>query len=492
LETITKEEKAIIDYNGERRDEVIEPITNFFNTRIQKDYNRGNTQIGGMLTATNRFINDSTLNFLPNSAYTGGLDFANYWNEKSYFLTARATFSIVNGSNEAITALQESPQHYFQRPDSQHLNVDTTLTSLVGSGGTIEGGKIGGGHWTYSSRFMWRSPGLELNDMGYLRYADALSITARGEYRIWEPIGIFRSFNISSSTWWGWDYSGLQLYSGINLRLQMQFMNYFRIRTGIHREGYDIDRHELRGGPSLKVPGSWGTFISVSSDDRKNFILELFSRVRFGDDDYQQSRSFGMELAYHPFDFLEISFEPSYTFSESYVIYIDEFEQQDLNHSLVYLVSSIDKEFVNFDFRINLGITPNLSIQYWGQPFLFSGDYYDFKKVINTSSSNWQDQYYAFNQSDIDFNDPYDTYTIHDGSNTYTFENPDFSFFEFRSNLVMRWEYLPGSTAYLVWSQGRTGDDPNGDFSLSDNISKLVQIKPHNVILLKLSYRFSY
>ena len=147
---------------------------------------------------------------------------------------------------------------------------------------------------------------------------------------------------------------------------------------------------------------------------------------------------------------------------------------------------------MNFDFRINLGITPNLSIQYWGQPFLFSGDYYDFKKVINTSSSNWQDQYYAFNQSDIDFNDPYDTYTIHDGSNTYTFENPDFSFFEFRSNLVMRWEYLPGSTAYLVWSQGRTGDDPNGDFSLSDNISKLVQIKPHNVILLKLSYRFSY
>jgi hypothetical protein len=492
LETITKEEKAIIDYNGERRDEVIEPITNFFNTRVQKDYNRGNTQIGGMLTATNRFINDSALNFLPNSAYTGGLDFANYWNEKSYFLTALATFSIVNGSTEAITALQESPQHYFQRPDSDHLNVDTTLTRLTGSGGTIEVGKIGGGHWTYSGRFMWRSPGLELNDMGYLRYADAINITAYAEYRIWEPIGILRSFNISSTTWRAWDYSGVRLHSGINLRIQMQLMNYFRVRTGMYREGYDIDRHELRGGPSLKVPGSWGTFISVTSDDRKRFVLEMFSRFQFGDDDYQQSNSFGMELAYRPFDFLELSFEPSYTFSESDVIYIDKFEEQDLNHSIVYLVSAIDKEFVNFDFRINVGITPNLSIQYWGQPFLFSGDYYDFKKVINASFTNWQDQYYTFNQIDIDFNDSYDTYTIHDGSNAYTLENPDFSFFEFRSNLVVRWEYLPGSTAYLVWSQGRTGDDPNGNFSLSDNISKLAQITPHNVIHLKLSYRFSY
>ena len=489
LESLTKEEKAIIDNNGDQRREVIEPMTNFFNTRIQKDLNEGNTQIGGMFTATNRFISDSTLNFLPTSAYTSGIDFSNFWMDKSYYLSAKATVSIVNGSKEAISEIQESPQHYFQRPDASHLKVDTTITSLRGSGGTVEGGKVGGGHWSMGGWTTWRSPGLELNDMGYMRQSDFINQVVWAGYRIWEPFSIFRSVNLNVAAWSGLDFSGLLLYTGLNLNVNTQFKNYWRFGTGVNREGEDINRHELRGGPALRAPGAWNNWFNVSSDDRKKIVFSAFVSNSWGDNSYRRSISYGLGITYRPFDFLQLSLDPSYNWSHNDIIYV---ETIDNNNDNDYLVSSIDQEFVSMDIRINIGITPDLSIQFWGQPFLFSGDYSDYKKVVNAMDSNYENQYHTYTHDEISYNKTDNVYTINDSGGSYSFDNPDFSFYEFRSNLVVRWEYIPGSAAYIVWSQGRTGDHPDGAFSLSDNIDRLSSITPNNVFLLKLSYRFSF
>ena len=489
LESVTKEENAIIDYNGERRKEVVEPTTNFFNTRIQKDLNGGNTQIGGMVTATNRFITDSTLNFLPTSAYTSGVDFDNYWQDRSYYLNIRASLSIVNGSAEAITELQESPQHNFQRSDASHLSVDTTLTSLRGSGGTIEGGKVGGGHWSMGGWTTWRSPGLELNDMGYLRQSDFINQVLWGGYRIWEPISIFRSVNFNVAGWSGWDFSGMHIYSGGNINVNMQFINYWRFGTGINREGEDINRHELRGGPALRAAGSWNNWFHVSTDDRKKLGFSISVSNNWGDNNYLRSQSVNLGIEYRPFDFLQLSLDPSYNKSFREIIYVETIDQNNIEK---YIVSNIEQEYVSLDIRVNIGITPDLSIQYWGQPFLFSGDYSDFMKVVDPMAENYQDQYHKFTNDEITYNENDNNYTIVEQDDTYSIDNPDFSFFEFRSNLVVRWEYIPGSTAYLVWSQGRTGDHPDGSFSLSNNIDRLSSITPQNIFLLKLSYRFSF
>ena len=489
LESITREEQATIDYKGDRRKEVIEPTTNFFNTRIQKDLNNSNTQIGGMFTATNRFINDSSVNFLPNSAYTSGIDFTNYWDEKSYYVSAKATFSTVSGSREAITDLQESPQHYFQRSDASHLSVDTTLTRLSGHGGSVGGGKVGGGHWTMGGWTTWRSPGLELNDMGYMRIGDFVNQTLWGSYRIWEPFGIFRSLRFNAASWSGWDFSGKHLYIGANLNFNSQFKNYWDFGTNVSREGFDINRHELRGGPALRAPGSWSNWFHISSDDRKKVELSLSIRNRWGDNKYIRSRGYGIDITYRPFYFLELSVDPNYHWSHNEIIYV---ETIDLNGNDKYIVSSIEQEYVSMDLRVNIGITPELSIQYWGQPFLFSGNYSDFKQVVDPMAANYQDQYHTFSSNEISYDKDDDSYTVVESDGSYSFDNPDFSFYEFRSNLVVRWEYIPGSTAYLVWSQGRTGDHANGAFSLSDNVKRLTSLTAHNIFLLKLSYRFSF
>lgn len=492
LESVTNQEKAIIDNEGERRTEVVEPLTNYFNTRVQKDINKGNTIIGGMVTATNRFINDSTLDFLPTSAYSQGLDFQNYWKDKAYYLGLSTVFSQVSGSTEAITDMQEAPQRYYQRPDATHLSVDTTKTNIFGNGGTIEGGKVGEGHWRYGGFVTWRSPGLDLNDMGFLRLSDYFNQVIWGGYRIWEPFSIFRSMNINAAQWSGWDFSGQHLYIGANVNLNMQFKNYWEFGTGLNREFFDIDRHQLRGGSALRAPGSLGNWFYIGTDSRKKLSFDLFMHNRWGDDSYQRSFGTSLDIIYRPLYFLQISLEPGYNLSNQQIIYVETLDYEDGDK---YIVSEIKQEFISTDIRIELSITPDLSIQYWGQPFLFSGDYSNYKNVTNPMADNWQDQYHQYTSDEITYDQNDNMYKIDengDGYTDYSFENPDFSFYEFRSNLVIRWEYIPGSTAYLVWSQGRTGDHSDGRFSLSENVNKLLDVTPHNIFLLKISYRFSF
>ena len=178
LESVTAKEKSEIDIQGNRYFQTSEPLSNYFAARMQKDYDNSNTIIGGMLTATNRKIEDEHLNFLNRSAYTGGFDFRHQWQDKTYYIDAKALFSNIIGDPEAILNLQTASARYFQRPDAGHLAVDSTLTMLNGHGGLIEIGKRGNGNWRWELGANWRSPGLDLNDLGYLRKTDEMELHA--------------------------------------------------------------------------------------------------------------------------------------------------------------------------------------------------------------------------------------------------------------------------------------------------------------------------
>ena len=491
LESITNNEYITIDKEGDRRKEVVEPMTNFFNTRLQKDFKKGKTIVGGMFTATNRKKYNETVDSLHNSAYTGGLDFTNYWKDKAYYLSVKAVFSHLIGNSKAITELQESPQRYYQRPDAAHLKLDTTRTSLTGSGGTIAGGKIGKGRWRYVGWVTWRSPGLELNDMGYMRQADIIQQVAWVGYRIWEPFSIFRRFNINFNQWTGWDFSGTQLYLGGNINFNTQFKNYWSIESGINRETSNISRSELRGGPALRVPGDWNNWAFISTDERKKLVFEVFTFSNWGDINHSRFFSIGLEIRYRPFTALSLSFEPSYNKGRRDLQYV---ETLDFKGEDRYIISTLNSDILSADFRINLSLTPDLSIQYWGQPFIFAGDYSTFKRITDPMAENYNDRFHIFNGNEIFYNSNDEIYEIdenRDGIIDYSFDNPNFNFFEFRSNLVARWEYIPGSTIYLVWSQGRTGDNSIGEFNFRRDLDELYSIVPHNIFLIKVSYRIS-
>jgi hypothetical protein len=429
---------------------------------------------------------------MPVSAYTGGLDFEQFWDKRTWNLKAKVFMSSVSGSKEAILDLQEAPQRYYQRPDASR-NIDSSLTVLQGSGGSISAGKISRGHWRYGLSGGWRSPGLSINDIGFQTRADAIDQSAWVNYVVWNPFSIFRDMRVNVSQWSGWDFNGTHLYTGTRASWNTQFKNYWSVRIWGSRNFFDIDRHLLRGGPSVRKPGVWGSGLSIETDERKKLVADFFVFRGWGDLNYEDAFDIGFGLTWQALPSLQLSVSPTYVNDKETSAYV---ETIDYLGGTSYIVSSLNSKELSINLRINFSITPDLTIQFWGQPFFFSGDYGVFKKVTDQAgSTDYYGQFHVFNDNEIQYDEVDDKYLVDenaDGIKDYSFDNPDFSFYEFRSNFVIRWEYIPGSTAYFVWSQGRTGNHADGRFSLSDNINHLLDQTPRNIFLLKFSYRFSF
>ena len=488
IDGITAQENARTFSLGQYRDEPVEPLTNYFGARLQKDYNQGNTIIGGMLTSTNRSISKPDLDFLHNSAYSGGLDLYHTWKDKTYFISFNAVFSRVQGTSEAILRTQTSPLRYFQRPDADHITLDPTRTSLSGHGGTLIGGKEGGGHLQYIAGVTWRSPGLELNDMGYLRNADSILEFVWANYRIWEPFSIFRQLSINGNQWRGWNFGGERAFAGGNIGLHGQFKNYWTFSTQINHNADSLSDSALRGGPSLVYPGAWGRHISLTTDSRKKIRLNAFwsSNVRKKSDSF--SNSFGVGLNFNPSKAISVMVQPVLNLNESDLQYVS---QRDFGLDKRYVFARIDQKTFGVTLRFNFSLTPDLSIQFYGQPFVSSGLYSNFKRITSPRAIEYSDRFHVFSEGELSQDEFFCVDENQDGIIDYSFSNPDFNFLQFRSNLIIRWEYKPGSSLYLVWSQGRTGYIPYGEYTFMDNMRELFDVYPHNVFLIKFSYGFN-
>jgi hypothetical protein len=278
-------------------------------------------------------------------------------------------------------------------------------------------------------------------------------------------------------------------------------MNYYSISTGIRREFEEVNRIELFGGPAIKYPGSWETWLFLSSDGRKKLVGEIFGQYEWGDYGYKNSWELGVELAYRPITALQFSVEPEFSYNYEDARYVEEIEKEDGYH---YIMGSLVRNQAILNIRINLYLTPDLSIQFWGQPFLFSGDYDDFKLVTDPQNEDYFQQFQQFTNDQILYDESTNTYSVcetgfGDAVNgcspenpDYAFENPDFSVHEFRSNLVLRWEYLPNSFLYFVWSQNRVGDDKYGNFDFERQFENMLNTDGVSVFLVKFSYRFSF
>ena len=488
MDAVGNREMASIDSLGKRSKIAVEPLTNYFNARLQKRFNNGNTYLGGMVTATNRSIQDTSLLFLPKAAYTAGINFRNYWNNHVYQLSANVLASSVSGGTKAITDLQENSRRYYQRPGNAR-QVDSSLRVLQGTSASVDFRKIGEGHWRYGVQGYMESPGLDLNDQGYLRLTDVIQGYSWLQYDIWEPFGIFNNLYFGLNSWVKWNFAGQETFSGESLSTWGQFKNYWHASFDVQHRGFELKWSELRGGPAIIFPGHWSYHIHLSTDSHKKLSFSSY----FGRAIYDQNAGTALHMYlginYQPLDFLSISLTPNLYQSNEGVIYVN--DEQVKNKDL-YIVSNLFQKQVSANFRVNLSFTPDLSLEYWGQPFLFSANYYGYKRVSNPGQKNFSSQFYQYSGNQIVFDAGNNQYMIHDPTtpgSTFTLDNPNFSVVEFRSNMVLRWEFVPGSTLYFVWSQSNDNSTSQGIFNFTDNLQTLVDTKPTNIFLVKFSYQ---
>ncbi|MEE9432351.1 MAG: DUF5916 domain-containing protein, partial [Melioribacteraceae bacterium] len=486
LESVTENEVATISNSGNKRTQVVEPLTNYFVSRIQKDFNNNNTFIGGIFTATNRNLKNNSFS-LHKSAYTGGIDLTHQWEKRAWYLKGNFVFSNVSGSKETILNTQKSISHLFQRIDATYVEVDTNKTSLTGTGGNIQFGKASG-NWRFETGATFRSPELELNDVGFQLQADDFRHYVWAQYRTTKPLEKVRSYTINFTHLSVTDFGGnLNLLSS-NVNGWVNLKNNWWINGGVTFTPLKYSNFALRGGPRLKKANTIVYRNGIISDSRKQFRFTLNHSGSWGIGGESQFNQIGVAITYQPTNALSISFSPTYSINKDKLQYVT---ATNFESSARYINSEIKQTTLSFPIRVDYIITPNLSLQYWGQPFISKGRYSNFKRITNPVANEFGDRFSNFDDKQILFNSG--VYSVDediDGKIDYTFGQPDFAFVQWRSNLVLRWEYIPGSELFLVWSQNisQLGNFNDGLFQSLDN--NLLNTQPENIFLLKATYRF--
>ncbi len=495
LESVTQREMATIDRRGEQREEMVEPMTNYFVGRLQKDIKQGNTIIGGIITGVNR--EKGMGDMLHSQAYSGGLDFLQYWKNRTWYIRGNLVFSHVRGSKEALLSTQTRFEHLFQRQNAPEVALDSNRTALSGMGGTVRFGKIGGKSGMLGQVFKFetgltvRSPGLELNDIGFMLTANEINHFTWAGIHYQKPFFIFRNARVNYNHWSRWDYGGQFMYQAFNTNSHATFKNNWQAGTGLTWNPYDVSNNALRGTFSVRRPPGLGHNIYVVTDSRKK-IYTVFEYFRFwGFQNTVRGHDYGVSLYFQPLDALKVSISGNHSYNwrrqDQFVSSVTQ------NNTTRTIVGEVTQNTLRFTGRISYNITPDLTLQYYGQPFITRPLYNNFAYVANPLAKKYDDRFYVFQPDEIIVQDgEYRVRERRSGMPEYSFSKPDFNFVQFRSNLIVRWEYKAGSELYLVWSQGNT-PDANNDLntplpnSLWDNA---FADQSRHSFLIKATYRF--
>jgi hypothetical protein len=490
LESVTDKEFAKIDDGINRTKALVEPMTNYFIGRVQKDFNNKNSYVGGMFTAVNRKLEGTEMDFLHEGAYSGGIDFKHNWKNRKYYVTGDLVASHVQGSKEAIEVTQRRLTHLFQREDAGHVSVDANRTSLTGTGGRLEAGKASEGNWRYYGLLMWRSPELELNDVGFLRQADEIRQYGIVTHQTLKPFGAFRKIFNRLEQFSTYDFDGNYNRMQVSLATNINLKNYWNVNTQVVYKPRIYTNTVLQGGPRFRYSDEVFGYANFGTDSRKKLRLYAGIYASEGKDKSFSYTEYDWTIQYQPINAFTLSINPNFQRSFSRTQYVG---QTAFNGASRYIMGEMDQRTLSASIRLDYNINPNLTIQYYGQPFISKGKFTHLNRVTNPTAKYYADRISIFNQNQIAFNPTVNNYFVDentDGAYDYLIENPDFSYVQFRSNLVLRWEYIPGSEIFLVWSQGVTGNAERNDDLFSGLNSQILGRKPENIFLLKATYRF--
>lgn len=499
LESVTQREMATIDNNGDKRKELVEPLTSYFVGRLQKDINGGKTVFGGIFTAVNR--DNGLKDQLHRNAYSGGLDFIHTWNNRTWYIRGNMVFSQVQGSKAAILNTQTAFEHLFQRPGATEVSVDSNRTALTGTGGTIRFGKVGGpGAGRYGRLFKFetgvtlRSPELELNDIGFMLASNEINHFTWAGFHWPKSFLFFRTARLNYNHWSRWDYSGKFIYQAFNFNTNATLRNNYQVGTGTTWAVFGISNNALRGAGAIRrLPGINYNFF-VTSDYRRKFYVSFNSTTFWGFQHTMKTNNTDLTFYFQPINAMRISLSASYGYSWR--------KQDQFVSNVTYgnttrtIVSEVKQNTLRFVGRLSYNITPDLTLQYYGQPYISRPLYDHFAYVTNPLAHKLNDRFHVFNNGEIsEVNGKYMVDEQKDGIVDYSFSKPDFNFVQFMSNFVVRWEYKHGSEIYLVWSQSNT---PDAEADLDNNVPVTKSLfrnafdnnAARNIFLMKWTYRF--
>ena len=462
LGAVTAEESArtydsSTDSFGDAR---VQPATVWAVASLKQQFGTQGSTVGISGTGVRRDLGlQDALQFQMNrEAYAGQAD----WNIRiaggTYELRGLAAGSYIAGTQEAIQQVQEFSSHYFQRPDADYVDYDTTRTSLSGYRARLEFERESAVHWLWGVGFGAESPGFDINDAGRLRKTDRIEGEGQLTYRETQPGPTFQDYRIQLAAQSAWNYGGVRQPGEIELGADFTLLNFWSFGAEFdHRPRAQSDVL-TRGGPSMGTGRAYGVNADVRSDRRKLTTFSVsggYSWGELGDWGYEIDGS----IQFKPGGAFQLSLSPGYERGVESRQYVDVFDGGSAaTYGQRYVFAFIDYSEVRARLRVNYAFTPDISLEAYAEPFAASGTYSKFGELEATGSRYLRT--YGTDGTTIEESEgpaPREI-TVTDGDDTFSFEREDFKALSFRSNVVFRWEWRPNSTLYLVWQMDR-GDD---------------------------------
>jgi hypothetical protein len=492
LNALTSRESVRFMDGGPERSAMVEPLTNYAVGRLERDFDGGNSAVGGIATAVNRHLDGAPgLSFLTSAAYLAGLNGRHRFGGGHYEARASVLGTHVSGSAEAVAGIQRRAGHYFQRPDADHLCFDPTRTSLSGWLANARVEKTGGGYLRAGLYGHARSPGLEMNDVGYQRTTDWLLQGGWIGYNHYDPQGAFRGWEINLNGWNGYSFGGERLGTGLNVNGGGTFRSNWGLWFGGDHELPALRADILRGGPAVSAPAQTSASVTLISDDRK----VVSGRVYTGGWREWASRGGGWNAGAYatvrPSGRFRLSLGPDVSRGRDAWAYVATAAEEGSAGAPHYVMAGLDQTTVSLTSRLDYAFTPRLTLEFYAQPFVATGRYTGFKEVVSPRAGGFADRFRPYGGELSVDGGVYGVTEAGGATPAYTWSQPDFNVKELRSNLVLRWEYRPGSTLFLVWSQGRQNYDDPGSFRLDRDFGRLFDADRSpstNVLLLKVNY----
>jgi hypothetical protein len=408
-----------------RANRLIEPLTSYNIARLQRDILRGSSNIGGLVTGV---VRDKDVD-----AYTGGIDYNIRW--------ARNLFAW-NGTWMGTRA-----------PFPDRIR--------NGFGGVTNLDYVGK-HVEVNSNFAYISPNFRLTDLGFLMNSRVDKTDFDGTFvlRQPDPWKAFRRIQFSVGGVQGQNLDRVVFERAAYSSLNLQFRNFWNVNSTVRHNFRALDDLDTRGGPPIVSLAESSVNLSMSSDSRKTWQVELgLSGAR--DEEGGWDTSVEPEVRMQPSAQLQVSLGTSYRAARTVAQWIT---NRDVNQDGVidHVYGRLRRNVIDVTGRATYGFSRDMTLEVFLQPFVAVGDYTDIRRLARPSSFEFEPA----------------TLTT----------NPDFNRKSLRGNVVMRWEYVRGSTLYFVWNMSTLDLERPGVFTPGRDLRSVFGADGTHVVMVKMSY----
>ena len=464
----------------------VEPRSAYGVLRLQQEIGRQASTVGASFSTVQRSVGSqpTLASLLTRESYFGGADWRIRFQQGKYAISGFVAGTHVAGDTASIRRLQVANSRLFQRPDRRDAIYDPRKTSMSGYSAQLRADKDAGRHVLWGAEVKLESPGFEMNDLGRLQSTDDIEYNADLQIRETTPSRYLQNWRLGFETRGAWNFEGAHQLNTWTQNSTATLRNFWNLNVRSTINLPTVDDAVTRGGPYMGLPREFRQEFRVNNP----FVAKTAWRLNggYGVDEFGAwRRNVSGQITLRPSPRVSVSVEPTLQSGTEPRQYVTRIAGGTRTYGNRYVFAFIDRTTISTKLRANYAFSPNLSLEAYAEPFVASGRYSNFGELSAPRSRLLRE--YGTDGTTVT-TDSAGTLKITDGASTFTISNRDFNILSFRSNMVMRWEWIPGSTFFLVWQQNRRTAEAFGDPARTSDLFRTTRANGDNFLAVKVSY----